>query len=1072
MNEQPITITWNGGALPNEEVGIERCVCRQNAFGMAYCEIVLYGNQDSLRSLQLTGQDITVIFEKKLNFQGTVVAGTTMLSQLGGHPTRQFVATSALALICRQYQPRAFYGESIKKVMQTILNPVPLTVKGVASIPSMCLPQVVQLAETHGELLAWLLDMTSTWIMLDNSQNVVWRTWLPQSTNESQAYRIDDTQNSGIIILHEEVATPSKDAHILATGYDHQQGQAQAAKVATETLAASQLRLSMVGEVDVNPLAELRRARQLAWEKGLSGILPIIEDKLSCGQVVNTDDGPRYVIDSVHAWQLGDRGYTLFSTVPGGIHWLLQQYSDLEWVGDWLADITQDQWPWHSRPQGLKSADSVLLGTVKAYHPKHDKTGLTDAVEITLPVGDQLVEVFARQTHPFLFPDGSGGLQAPPQPGTEVALRFLDQQPLVPVVIGYLGNSRHPPPSVDATLQPIVLQTGDSQLMLSKESDGLINLMAGDNQLNISKESEGQINLMAGDNQLNISNESEGIINLTAASEVSLQSGNTQLKLSKKESETVELLAAGEMKFTSGKTLEIQGQTLSLAQTTSPPTVSAKSSPSSAKSSSSSAKSSSSSAASSSSSAASSPSSAASSPSSAASSPSSAASSPSSADSSSGATMGKNTSPSAAAVIKTSESPQSQSEKKNPDSSGNLISALWEYGGKAALCGEPVKLVANTKEAEGETVEFTIYCCGIDGGADTEVKTLSATVANNRAEAEWVFEEEEDNNELPKYPPKKGKSLAIQHYFKATMDNSSLESPRLTWQTSLCLSIEDEQQHHYPQMRYRLIDAAGVKHDGAADSDGCINIDALAAGPWWIELKPVKPSPERSVVPTVIHKGTTKKDKTHKIGIQSSSEFPTSDTKWYEKFSFKINDPFNITMLHAFLEDKNRIIGTFSRTGYRTVSQGEVYVIFSQDELQKIEDAGDRKYIHYENQLEKDTADYWKKEFAKRSEVKRVPFWISALGLIPMPRVVSLALTATILLFDEVLASQDVKTVTAGILSELIAPGGKFIQYFTIRSDQEKHPYLHSDMLYHVTVQGEQRSYLIFSSIHAVKVDC
>lgn len=758
MNEQSVIMTWNGETLPNGQVHIERCLRRQSAFGVAYCEIVLSGNLDDLRALQLTGQEITVTLENQLDFQGTVVASTRLLSQLGSSsPTRTIVAIDTLAILCHHAQPRVFHGESIEKVMQMLLDPLSLFANDVAAVSPVRLPQFVQLTETHGELLAWLLDITSTWIMLDNDKNVNWRTWLPSST---QAYSLDNLQTGGLIVWHEE--TPTKEADIFATGYDHQQGQAQTSQLATDSMAASQLTLSTMGNVDINLLAELRRSRQQAWEKGLSGLLRGFETQLYCGQVVATDDGPRYLIDSLHAWQSGYRGYTLFSTVPGGIHWLLQQYRHLDWVGDWLVESIQTQWPRYAQPsltllpQELKSANSILLGTVKAYHPQVEKIGLTDAVEITLPVGDQAVEIFARQTHSFLFPNGSGGLHAPPQAGTEVAIRFLDQQPLIPVVVGYLANHRHPSPAVEASLQPIVLQTGANQLILSQAS--------------------------------------EGVIELTADSEIALQSGNTQLKLSHQHSDTAILQAAGETTLIAGKTLDLKGQTIVLGQTTTPPNISTDTTANSANS-----------------------------------------------------LGGDATVLASSTAISnlTTAAEQSQSAAQSP--SGNLLKAFWEYAGGAALCGESVKLVANTKEADGETVDFKIYCVGINGGTDTEEKTLSATVANDKAEVEWIYEDDdEDESELPECPPKRGESFAVQHYFKAMLGNNNLESPRLTWKTSLCLSIEDEQERRYPQMHYHLIDAAGVQHEGTSDSEGCINIDDLAAGPWWIEFKPADPSNNES----------------------------------------------------------------------------------------------------------------------------------------------------------------------------------------------------------------------------------
>ncbi len=68
--------------------------------------------------------------------------------------------------------------------------------------------------------------------------------------------------------------------------------------------------------------------------------------------------------------------------------------------------------------------------------------------------------------------------------------------------------------------------------------------------------------------------------------------------------------------------------------------------------------------------------------------------------------------------------------------------------------------------------------------------------------------------------------------------------------------------------------------------------------------------------------------------------------------------------------------------------------------------------------------------------------------------------SAMALLMDSALASRDVKTIEANILAELMTKGGKLIDYLTICHDQDNHPFVHSDVFYHVTVQGQSRFYL------------
>ncbi len=196
-------------------------------------------------------------------------------------------------------------------------------------------------------------------------------------------------------------------------------------------------------------------------------------------------------------------------------------------------------------------------------------------------------------------------------------------------------------------------------------------------------------------------------------------------------------------------------------------------------------------------------------------------------------------------------------------------------------------------------------------------------------------------------------------------------------------------------------------------------------------------------------------------------------TEWYEKFSFKINDQFDLTMFHA-VPGNERIMGTF-RTGHRVVTAGQIYVIFSQAELQRIETAGNRKYIHYENILDSKKATFWKNTFAKRGVIVRIPSVVSIAGVIAnryFPTV-GKAFTATTLFIDVLLASRDGVKKDARELSGIMSKGGKFTNYLTIQRNQNNHPFVHSDVFYQAKIAEEPkpRFYLIYSSVHAVKVE-
>jgi len=198
---------------------------------------------------------------------------------------------------------------------------------------------------------------------------------------------------------------------------------------------------------------------------------------------------------------------------------------------------------------------------------------------------------------------------------------------------------------------------------------------------------------------------------------------------------------------------------------------------------------------------------------------------------------------------------------------------------------------------------------------------------------------------------------------------------------------------------------------------------------------------------------------------------PLTFGAWYDSIPVEQNDPFDLTIYHAITSGNDRLMGTFRFGG--KPHRGKMYVILSKTELANIEAAGSNGYVHHEKVLTKKEAVVWKRFFVKRGGVMRVPLLVSmagtAVGFVSVPVGVAIGVTGT--LMDTLLATTDVKTVKAAVLAELMINGGKFVEYTTIHRDNAGHPYIHSDVFYQVTIQRQLRSYLIYSSVYAVKVE-
>lgn len=185
---------------------------------------------------------------------------------------------------------------------------------------------------------------------------------------------------------------------------------------------------------------------------------------------------------------------------------------------------------------------------------------------------------------------------------------------------------------------------------------------------------------------------------------------------------------------------------------------------------------------------------------------------------------------------------------------------------------------------------------------------------------------------------------------------------------------------------------------------------------------------------------------------------------WYEEVAIQDSDPFGIGPFHSVATGGTRIMGTYPM-GIANPARGRLYVKLPRSRAQEIEAAGNLSHVWFSKTLDDDSAQFWSGFFRERSEVTRVPLLFSLVGVVNVPMGVGAVL------LDTVLSSADTNTVTAGALAELMAPGGEFVHYVSIRRDADDHPYLYGDLFYQVRVQDSPRYYLIYSSRHALKVE-
>ncbi len=197
--------------------------------------------------------------------------------------------------------------------------------------------------------------------------------------------------------------------------------------------------------------------------------------------------------------------------------------------------------------------------------------------------------------------------------------------------------------------------------------------------------------------------------------------------------------------------------------------------------------------------------------------------------------------------------------------------------------------------------------------------------------------------------------------------------------------------------------------------------------------------------------------------------------EWYESFQFRVKDPFGIGPYHSAPDVGGiRLIHGWKKAGWRNVSQGEVYLILSKEELAEFEKPDKKKhpggvYTYERVPLTGETARFWREHFAKQAKSDRVPILLSLAGL--ASGVYGKAFTVSSTFSDYLLGQGDTRTESAARLSEVMAKGGEFVEYVTIVRDKSRHPVLHSNLFYQVKVGEESRNYLVYSTVYAVKVE-
>jgi hypothetical protein len=146
--------------------------------------------------------------------------------------------------------------------------------------------------------------------------------------------------------------------------------------------------------------------------------------------------------------------------------------------------------------------------------------------------------------------------------------------------------------------------------------------------------------------------------------------------------------------------------------------------------------------------------------------------------------------------------------------------AAAEWSVSQAKVGDKVKLTAESFGIESGTKAIMAIFMKDSNSPDKMMKILDTQVKNDRIEAEWIFEVDEEYLDTQDAKKERGGYSSPEYYFVATAANCSARSPLLRYQDWMELELEYEDGKPAAGLGYRIFFPNGEVRKGKLDSKG------------------------------------------------------------------------------------------------------------------------------------------------------------------------------------------------------------------------------------------------------------
>jgi uncharacterized Zn-binding protein involved in type VI secretion len=156
--------------------------------------------------------------------------------------------------------------------------------------------------------------------------------------------------------------------------------------------------------------------------------------------------------------------------------------------------------------------------------------------------------------------------------------------------------------------------------------------------------------------------------------------------------------------------------------------------------------------------------------------------------------------------------------------------AIAEWSDSRAKVGDKVKLKAESFGIESGTKAVMAIFMKDCGSPDKLVKTIFAEVKNDRIEAEWVFEVNEEHLASQDSKKKRGGYSSPEYYFVATAENCSARSGLLRYLDYIELKLRDDEDRPVKNAGYKIFLPNGDIRKGNLDSDGYAKEENIPPG--------------------------------------------------------------------------------------------------------------------------------------------------------------------------------------------------------------------------------------------------